>query len=491
MDNQSFDNKKETDEHVSDLASILSEVGINDDVCETLRTIKSEITPLFSEGVSKVYERIDKTPCLNRFFKDQGHKEKTAGEQKQHWSRILDGDFNKEYVKKTQEIGRIHSQIGLEPQWYMSSYGIIFDQIFRGIIQNAIHDGENHGTRGQITYDDLKDILHQVEEKTLAVHKAYMLDMDLSLTAYFWDNVRRDKEAFQEISKSFDDIASGNLNIKLQENVVGRSSELYKSFESLRVGLSELIKNIKNMSLKVKESSQHVETQARSIEGKNHQQSSSVEHIQKGMNLLNESMGSIAEQIHNLDAKMQECQSFVASGNEDMSVMRATMGEIRKAWDSVTNLTSDISSIAAQTNFLALNASVEAARAGDTGKGFAVVATAIRELSQKTTATAEDIAKSTSKSSELINNGTQRMEKTLDAFGRAGEQIKAVSPISNNISKELTEKKDDISSITKQCATLVEVVEGTNKSVQEGRENATSLNALVQQLDQQTRKFRN
>lgn len=475
------------EEHNAGISDVKALFGIDDGVCKTLKSIKPSVSGFFNKAVEKLYKRIDQFPQLRAMFRGDSGQEKASRAQKSHWMTILDGTFDPQYMQQATRIGHVHARIGLDPRWYISSYSLIYDSIFQDIIAQEFEHwkDDDHQASGNV-----EQLLRSIKRKISALNKACMLDMELSLTAYFEENVKKDKDAFVEIAKSFDQIASGDLRTELKGDVVRRSPLLYKNFERLRQGLRDLVISIKKMAGNVEQSSTRVKEQARKIEGQNQKQSSAISQALAAINSLDQSMRAIADKECELEKQMKKCLSCVSSGNSNMSHIRQTMSDIREAWNSVSELTGVIRNIASQTNFLALNASVEAARAGDAGKGFAVVATAIRELSQKTTKTAESITKSTMANDHLITGGVKKIAATLDAFQQAGEEIEDVSGVSNEISQEILSKKKDFSAVAEQCSVLSQIAQDTKSSVEAGRKEAIELNQMVQTLNKRTQKFR-
>src|SRR3546814_5794816 len=94
-----------------------------------------------------------------------------------------------------------------------------------------------------------------------------------------------------------------------------------------------------------------------------------------------------------------------------MAEVVTTMDEIRDASKQISEIIGLIDSIAFQTNILALNAAVEAARAGEQGRGFAVVASEVRDLAQRSAQAAGQIKQLISRSTALVQSGTELVGK--------------------------------------------------------------------------------
>ena len=115
-------------------------------------------------------------------------------------------------------------------------------------------------------------------------------------------------------------------------------------------------------------------------------------------------------------------------------------GRYKKAASEIANITKIIDDIAMQTNILALNASAEAARAGDQGKGFAVVAAEVRNLAQTSQASVKSITNIVNNSLEKINEGSSKIKETMDALEDITNKAKESSYIVSQMVESSTEQ---------------------------------------------------
>ena len=159
--------------------------------------------------------------------------------------------------------------------------------------------------------------------------------------------------------------------------------------------------------------------------------------------------------------------------SQEVTVLKEETNNTNTSAQKINDAVSLIQDIAQQTNLLSLNASIEAARAGDSGRGFAVVAEEIRNLSEESSKGAKQIAEIVN---QLIYNSdisVERMgsvEQNVDTqmqhldgldttFTGLGTEIRKVSSVSESIldqTKQITAMKDDISSIIEQLAAISE-----------------------------------
>ncbi|MCL2029263.1 MAG: methyl-accepting chemotaxis protein [Deltaproteobacteria bacterium] len=123
---------------------------------------------------------------------------------------------------------------------------------------------------------------------------------------------------------------------------------------------------------------------------------------------------------------MQKNAGQIRESNEAMGKMRTAMDEIKDSSEKIGNILKTIEGIAFQTNLLALNAAVEAARAGEAGKGFAVVADEVRNLAQRSAQAVKDTADLIGGTVDRVNNGvgiSSLMEELLSSIAGSTEKI--------------------------------------------------------------------
>ena len=144
-----------------------------------------------------------------------------------------------------------------------------------------------------------------------------------------------------------------------------------------------------------------------------------IEEITSMVNKNQENSKSVNELIQKNAGQIQE-------SNEAMTHMRTAMDEIKESSEKIGNILKTIEGIAFQTNLLALNAAVEAARAGEAGKGFAVVADEVRNLAQRSAQAVKDTADLISGTVDRVNNGvsiSSAMENLLNSIAESTAKI--------------------------------------------------------------------
>ena len=141
-------------------------------------------------------------------------------------------------------------------------------------------------------------------------------------------------------------------------------------------------------------------------------------------------LASIQDVAHESETANDHAVSSVSHANkglDNVKEMSAAMLRIQKSYEEVADIVTQISDIAGQTNLLAFNAAVEAARAGTQGVGFSVVAAEVRKLAERSASAAEQIGKMVKATQNDINSGCQLSETTFRIFDEIESSIKETS----------------------------------------------------------------
>lgn len=227
----------------------------------------------------------------------------------------------------------------------------------------------------------------------------------------------------------------------------------------------------------------------------NHAVRDIAQHAQSAANQTEEAQRGTQQGIALLQRNVENSQSLSMSVNEASSMIMKLAEESEK----ITSVLDVIRGIAEQTNLLALNAAIEAARAGEQGRGFAVVADEVRTLASRTQKSTADIQQMISSLKSGVNNAVTAMEKGSSQMADTLEMVNEASNVLNNIQGVISQASDmtfQIAAATEQQSTVIEAInhsltdlnQATHKQAELATQTSSAGNDIVK-MAQRLRKL--
>lgn len=292
------------------------------------------------------------------------------------------------------------------------------------------------------------------------------------------DNVNLVLGHILEEARIAEEVAAGNLTVR----VVPQSEKdiLGNALKQLVERNSNTLRNISEAAKQAKTGSSQMANASEALAQGATEQASAIEQITATVDVISRQSIQNAENADHAAEYMTLAIDKSDEGNRKMQNMVAAMKEINQASENISKIIKSIDDIAFQTNILALNASVEAARAGIHGKGFAVVAEEVRNLAAKcATAAAEtsSLIEDSIRKTEAGSDIAQETENALHALTEAISQSENIIKVIATASKEQAEAVAEINRAVDQVSQSIQTNSATSQ------ECAASSAELSKQMD--------
>ncbi len=204
-------------------------------------------------------------------------------------------------------------------------------------------------------------------------------------------------------------------------------------------------------------------------------QSSSINQAAVTINGLSKSIDDMVKIINQKQKYANQVENTAQNGEIEMRDTLNNIKDVSSSANVIMEMIGVINNIAEQTNMLAMNASIEAAHAGESGKGFSVVADEIRDLAENTTENSKKISKSLKEVTKFIKISQNSIEKTSQFFVSMVFGIKEISEGLSEIQKSMLQIKVENTRIINQLEELVKVSKETNQYSQDMNKNVEKI----------------
>ncbi len=322
---------------------------------------------------------------------------------------------------------------------------------------------------------------------------------------------------FQRISETIRAVVNGDLTVQLEVERNDAVGELIQNINAMIRDLRNILGEVQHVSNSVAEASTTIAASASQMsQGANEQAQQTSEvaaAVEEMTRTIHESSNHVKEAAHMAEKASSLAQKGEQVFRDTLTGMQKIANVVKKAAQTVETLGKSsmeigeiiqvINDIADQTNLLALNAAIEAARAGEQGRGFAVVADEVRNLAERTSSATKEISEmiqriqeetnqvvvSMSEGNKEVENGMLLADQAKTALNEIIKSVNHINTMIERIASASEEQSDASSQISSNIEEIAEVARNVSMATEQLAETSMRLNQLTDNLKSIILKF--
>ncbi|WCE29297.1 methyl-accepting chemotaxis protein [Vibrio sp. SCSIO 43137] len=319
------------------------------------------------------------------------------------------------------------------------------------------------------------------------------------------------------IADSIKMMASKNLSEQIELDCKDEYGDLARELEKTRVQLQDVIKAQVDSSQELSSMTEMMTLSMSETKEASQEEFNEIDQLATAMNEMSGTVQTVAEHARNASAVTESAAEQAKTGQEfvlgsvnkirelsaDITNSASAVNQVEERVESISSVVGTIQGISEQTNLLALNAAIEAARAGEAGRGFAVVADEVRNLAQSTQTATIEIQEMISQLQASANSAVELMEKSVveaadgaELVTNAGDELSGIVEQVNNINDmnfQIATAADQQSTVAEEMSqnlsNVRELVEASVVVVTELLETSEEMQNNAEELDGKIRSF--
>jgi len=282
----------------------------------------------------------------------------------------------------------------------------------------------------------------------------------------------------------------GDLTRRLTVAGVDEVGRLAFSFNAFVGNLEAIIQVVKGATEQIYETVSEVHGGSQGISETTQEQASSIQQVAASVEEMHSTIAQAKDLAHEGREASQSLTKLVEAEYADFHALLQAMQAISQASHKISDIVSTVNEVAFQTNLLALNAAVEAARAGEQGKGFAVVADEVRALAVRSGNASREISDLISDTVGRIREGDAMMQKTMQRFQGLKDTIESVSKVMEAISASAQEQNQGITELSQAITQIDTATQHNAATVEELAGTAQVMNDEARVLAENVERFK-
>ena len=282
-------------------------------------------------------------------------------------------------------------------------------------------------------------------------------------------------QAYQDIADICERIARGDFSSRVEKRC--EADHIANAINTMAMNREEAEKSLTQNIAKIQHNTAIQKNEIDSVSTAMHQMTVTTGEVTRLILESSDNANAVSDSVNGCKQSLQKVVSEVQMMSDDISEASEAMNKVSGSSDDINKILDVITAIAEQTNLLALNAAIEAARAGEQGRGFAVVADEVRGLASKTRASTDEI-------SSLIVRLQAEVKSAVNVIGAGVARSGAATEVSGTALQELEVSMQDIAEIAEHLIQVSTAAEQQTATADEINRNINSIHQTAEELSQ-------
>lgn len=301
------------------------------------------------------------------------------------------------------------------------------------------------------------------------------------------------RKTIEDIGRILGEMADGNIAVDVNINktyYIGDCKTLWDSLNTIRHKLTQVMRDISRVANQVDSGAYQVSAGLQTLSQGTMEQSVSIDGLVSYVTELSSQIKDSSARCHDASALVDKANGFAAEADTRMAELIESTKNIGQSSAKIVSIIKTIEDIAFQTNILALNASIEAARAGSAGKGFSVVAEEVSSLAARSSEAAQNTGVLIGRSMEDVKTETASTNHAISAVQIINECIQSIKDLTDEIALASTHQSKMITSVEAGIKDISKVVQANSSAAEESAEVSKELSNQANTLNNLIGQFR-